>query len=81
MRATSASQLALDAAEKFTAFCARRVIITRASLHYPEKLTLVEPRPWRVKRHSPEAWWFAGTAYGQFLTQQSSLAPTPSPVL
>ncbi|WP_329537348.1 hypothetical protein OG568_53890 (plasmid) [Streptomyces sp. NBC_01450] len=100
--ATSASQLALDAAEKFTAFCARRVIITRApSLHSSEKLlefgyygigvclqhpdgeleTLVEPRPWRVKRHSPEAWWFAETAYGQFLTQRSSPASTPSPAL
>lgn len=39
VRATSASQLALDAADKFTAFCARRVIIARApSLRSPEKL-------------------------------------------
>ncbi len=39
VRAASASQLALDASEKFTTFCARRVIITRApSVHYPEKL-------------------------------------------
>ncbi|MGW1617532.1 hypothetical protein ACWCQZ_51540 [Streptomyces sp. NPDC002285] len=38
VRAASASQLALDAAEKFTTFCARQVIITRApSVHYPEK--------------------------------------------
>lgn len=101
VRAESASQLALDAAEKFTAFCAREVIITRApSVHYPEKLlefgyygigvclqhpdghleTLVEPRPWRTKRHSPAAWWFAETAYGQFLAQQSSPhTPTLSP--
>ncbi|MGW4758454.1 hypothetical protein [Streptomyces chartreusis] len=41
--------------------------------------TLVEPRLWRPKRHSPEAWWFAETAYGQFLAQQSSHAPTLSP--
>lgn len=34
--------------------------------------TLVEPRPWRPKRHTPAAWWFAETAYGQFLGQQSS---------
>ncbi|WP_328766032.1 hypothetical protein [Streptomyces sp. NBC_00286] len=102
VRAASASQLALDAAEKFTALCARRVITTRApSVYFPEKLlefgscgigvclqhpdeeleTLVEPRPWRVKRHSPEAWWFAETAYGQFLTQPSPPAPTLSPAL
>lgn len=92
VRAASASQLALDAADKFTTICARRVIITRPpSVHFPEKLlefgsygigvclqhpdgeleTLVEPRPWRVKRHSAEDWWFAETAYGHFLAQQS----------
>jgi hypothetical protein len=102
VRAASASQLTLDAADKFTTFCTRRVIITRApSVHFPEKLlefgyygtgvclqhpdghleTLVEPRPWRVKRHSPEAWWFAETAYGHFLTEQSPPAPTLSPAL
>ncbi|WP_128380441.1 hypothetical protein [Streptomyces cavernae] len=38
VRAESASQLALDAVEKFTTFCERRVIINRApSLHFPEK--------------------------------------------
>ncbi|GAA0896838.1 MULTISPECIES: hypothetical protein [Streptomyces violaceusniger group] len=101
VRAASASQLALNAAEKFTTFCARRVIITRTpSVNYPEKLlefgyygigvslqhpdghleTLVAPRPWRPQRHTPEAWWFAETAYGQFLAQQSSPhAPTLSP--
>ncbi|MEU9191267.1 hypothetical protein AB0D14_43665 [Streptomyces sp. NPDC048484] len=101
VRAASASQLAWDAAEKFTTFCPRQVIITRApSVNYPETLlefgyygigvtlqhpdghleTLVEPRPWRTKRHSPAAWWFAETAYGQFLSQQSSPhAPTLSP--
>lgn len=40
--------------------------------------TLVEPRPWRAKRHSPEAWWFAETSYGHFLAQQSSPAATLS---
>ncbi|MEV2235825.1 hypothetical protein AB0H69_45750 [Streptomyces phaeochromogenes] len=100
VRAASASQLAWDASQKFTEFCARRVIITRVpSVNYPEKLlefgvygigvslqhpdgqleTLVEPRPWRTK-HTPEAWWFAETAYGQFLNQQSSpYAPALSP--
>ncbi|MGY1503745.1 hypothetical protein ACW4TU_45540 (plasmid) [Streptomyces sp. QTS52] len=102
VRAASASQLALDAADKFATICARRVIITRPpSVHFPEKLpefgsygigvclqhpggeleTLVEPRPWRVKRHSSEAWWFAETAYGHFLTQQSPPAPALSPTL
>lgn len=39
VRAASASPLALDAAEKFTTFCARRVIITRTpSVNCPEKL-------------------------------------------
>lgn len=31
--------------------------------------TLAEPRPWRPKRHTPAAWWFAERAYGQFLAQ------------
>ncbi|MEU6357474.1 hypothetical protein ABZ896_50625 [Streptomyces sp. NPDC047072] len=100
VRSVSASQLAMDAVQKFIEFCARRVIITRApTVNYPEKLlefgvygigvclqhpdgqleTLVEPRPWRTK-HSPTGWWFAETAYGQFLNQQSSPhAPTLSP--
>lgn len=36
--------------------------------------TLVGPRPWRTRRHTPEAWWFAEDAYGRYLaqTQQSS---------
>jgi hypothetical protein len=39
VRAVSASQLAWDAAQKFTEFCARQVIITGApSINYPEKL-------------------------------------------
>jgi hypothetical protein len=92
VRSASASQLALDAAQRFTEFCARRVIITRVpSVSYPDKLlefgyygigvslqhpdghleTLVEPRPWRMK-HSPTGWWFAETAYGRFLDEQSS---------
>jgi hypothetical protein len=29
--------------------------------------TLVEPRPWRPQRHTPAAWWFAETAYRQYL--------------
>ncbi|MCX4704194.1 hypothetical protein [Streptomyces sp. NBC_01373] len=102
VRAASASQLALDAAGKFTTICARRVIITRLpSVHFPEKLlefgsygigvclqhpdgeleTLVEPRPWRVKRYSAEDWWFAETAYGRFLAQQSPPASALSPAL
>lgn len=51
------------------------------SLQHPDGQleTLVEPRPWRTK-HTPEAWWFAETAYGQFLDQQSSpYASTPRP--
>lgn len=28
---------------------------------------LVEPRPWRPMRHTPAGWWFAETAYRQFL--------------
>lgn len=39
VRAASASHLAWEAVEKFTAICARRVIISRApSVHFPEKL-------------------------------------------
>jgi hypothetical protein len=29
--------------------------------------TLVDPRPWRPKRHTAAAWWFAETAYRQYL--------------
>lgn len=39
--------------------------------------TLVEPRPWRPKRHTPAAWWFAETAYGQFLGEQATVGEVP----
>jgi hypothetical protein len=29
--------------------------------------TVVEPRPWVAKRHTPAAWWFAEQAYGSYL--------------
>jgi len=29
--------------------------------------TLIKPRPWRPMRHTPAAWWFAETAYRQYL--------------
>ncbi|MEU6057960.1 hypothetical protein [Streptomyces sp. NPDC047097] len=36
--------------------------------------TLVAPEPWRPKRHTPAGWRFAETAYGAYLTQQSTEA-------
>ncbi|WP_329595568.1 hypothetical protein OG298_44490 (plasmid) [Streptomyces sp. NBC_01005] len=41
--------------------------------------TLVEPRPWRPKRHTPDAWWFEERAYEQFLKQSPSQAAELSP--
>ncbi|MET9657564.1 hypothetical protein [Streptomyces sp. NPDC006510] len=41
--------------------------------------TLVEPRPWHPKRHTPDAWWFEERAYEQFLKQSPSQAPEFSP--
>ncbi len=35
--------------------------------------TLVEPEPWRPKRHTPAAWRFAEAAYASYLTH----TPTP----
>lgn len=29
--------------------------------------TVLEPRPWRAKRHTPAAWYFAEQAYGSYL--------------
>ncbi|MEU2134630.1 hypothetical protein [Streptomyces sp. NPDC018352] len=40
---------------------------------------LVEPRPWRPKRHTPDAWWFEERAYEQLLKQSPSQAPELSP--
>ncbi|WP_406132270.1 hypothetical protein [Streptomyces sp. NBC_00989] len=44
--------------------------------------TLAEPRPWRPKRrHTPETWWFAETAYGRFLNPQpapETVGPLPA---
>lgn len=34
--------------------------------------TVVEPRPWRPKRHTPAGWWFAERAYTAYLEQAAT---------
>ncbi|MGW3563572.1 hypothetical protein ACWDSL_06665 [Streptomyces sp. NPDC000941] len=38
--------------------------------------TLVEPRPWRPKRHTPAGWWFAERAYTAYLEHTNHDART-----
>ncbi|MGY0065191.1 hypothetical protein ACWY4P_53725 (plasmid) [Streptomyces sp. LZ34] len=38
--------------------------------------TLVEPEPWRPKRHTPAAWWFAERAYTAYLDHTPTLERT-----
>lgn len=38
--------------------------------------TVVEPRPWVPKRHTPAAWWFAEQAYASYLEHAPALERT-----
>jgi hypothetical protein len=40
--------------------------------------TLVDPQPWRPRRHTPAAWWFAERAYSQYLNQPAPETAKPS---
>ncbi|WP_435606650.1 hypothetical protein [Streptomyces ardesiacus] len=41
--------------------------------------TVVEPRPWVPKRHTPAAWWFAEQAYGSYLKQTAQTLERTAP--
>ncbi|MBP5888688.1 MULTISPECIES: hypothetical protein [Streptomyces] len=44
-----------------------------------EPETLVEPSPWRPKRHTPAAWRFAEAAYASYLSRTPNTETTKTP--